>query len=75
MTPQEKLHWFWTLGTVPGSIFDDLNDLHPMRTRGPDRRHARRLKYGSQKPSPSSPSGMLRTWRDNRKRCRWLPMS
>jgi hypothetical protein len=24
--PREKMDWFWTTGTLPGSILDDLND-------------------------------------------------
>lgn len=28
MTLQEKLDYFWSVGEVPGSIFDDMNDRY-----------------------------------------------
>ena len=26
MKPEEKMHWFWVTGALPGSMFDDWND-------------------------------------------------
>ena len=51
MTPEEKLHWFWTLGTVPGSIFDTLNERQSIWFRAHRRRHVRQPGHGSQNSS------------------------
>jgi len=37
MTPQEKMKWFWAIGAMPGSIFDDLNDRKGKRAVPPCR--------------------------------------
>ncbi len=46
MTPQEKLRFFWTIGTLPGTMFDDFDDterrIHPVAT--PRRRRINWLK-------------------------------
>jgi hypothetical protein len=49
MTPQEKIRWFWSIGELPGTIFDDLNDREPQMPDQPRRRHAKRLQLGSRK--------------------------
>ena len=49
MTPQEKMNWFWTIGEVPGTIFDDLNDRKPQVLGQPRCRQAKRLQLGSRK--------------------------
>ena len=49
MTPQEKLDCFWSIGELPGTIFDDLNDRKPKAPVRPSRRRARRLRLGSRK--------------------------
>ena len=49
MTPQEKLDWFWAVGELPGTIFDDLNDRKPKLPWHLCRRHTKRLRLGSQK--------------------------
>ena len=49
MTPQEKLRYFWSLGELPGTIFDDLNDRKPKVPEQPRRRQTKRLQLGSRK--------------------------
>jgi len=49
MTPQEKLDWFWALGELPGSVFDDLNDRKREMPGLPRRQQAKRLRPGSRK--------------------------
>jgi hypothetical protein len=49
MTPQEKMRWFWTMGEVPGTIFDDLNDRKPQVPGQPKRRQAKRRQLSSGK--------------------------
>jgi hypothetical protein len=49
MTPQEKLPYFWPLGELPGTIFDDLNDRKPKVPEQPRRRQTKRLQLGSRK--------------------------
>ena len=49
MTPQEKIRWFWSIGELPGTTFDDLNDRKPKVPEQPRRRQAKRLQLGSRK--------------------------
>ena len=45
MTPQEKLDWFWSMGRLPGSVFDDLNAQKPQVPEQPRRRQAKRQEW------------------------------
>jgi hypothetical protein len=49
VTPQQKIRWFWAIGELPGTIFDDLNDRKPKVPEQPRRQQARRLRLGSRK--------------------------
>ena len=49
MTPQEKIGWFWSIGELPGTMFDDLNDRKPQRPDQPRRRQTNRLQPRSRK--------------------------
>jgi len=59
MTLQEKMNWFWTIGEVPSTIFDDLNDQKPKVLGRPRRRQVKRLQPSSwkQHEEPLKPSG------------------
>ena len=43
MTLQEKLDYFWAVGEVPGSIFDDISDRHRQEAKQPRYRQGRGL--------------------------------
>jgi hypothetical protein len=49
MTLQEKLDWFWAVGELPGTIFDDLNDRKPEMREQPRRQRVKRLRLSSRK--------------------------
>ena len=36
MASQEKMHWFWAFGQVPGTVVDDLHDLKSKGLKLPD---------------------------------------
>jgi hypothetical protein len=49
MTLREKLEWFWAVGELPGTIFDDLNDRKPEVRGQPRRQNGKRMRLGSRK--------------------------
>lgn len=62
MKLQEKMDWFWSLGTLPGTIFDDLDDRRVGQSWESCRRRFSRLRTGTRKHS-----GKLLEWqRDHR---------
>jgi hypothetical protein len=46
---QEKIDWFWSTGTLPGSIFGDWNDGRAAQQRDSCRRQIAYLRTGTRK--------------------------